>query len=823
MRANTATFYAGFLMLFVPFSVRPASYTFSADELENTSQTTVKNIDVAQFNHATWLPGIYYVSVRRNGQAYNKMKIKFIAKGEGLTPLLTPRQGQILALDLTLAKGAKTGPADLLDITTRFPGSSVQLDLKKLQLTINIPQIYLLQNDDADFNVPPLQWDEGINALLLNYDVSGSQVSTDDSAFHAGDRFLKLNGGLNLGAWHIRSQGTFDKPENGKTSWEANDSWIQRDISAIRSTLYIGNRSSDATLFDGFSFTGVSLSSTDSMLSDKLQGYAPVVRGIAKTANARVRISQNGSVIYQSYVPAGAFEIKDIYPQSGAGELLVSIKETDGSEHHFYQPWGSVSVMQRPGHLKYSLDTGRYDSSGQSEHPRFYQSSLFYGLPYSMTLFGGIQLAEEYSAVDPGYAVSIGKAGALSVDATMMQNRLSRNRTTQGKSYRLQYAASLVPTRSDITLSWAFSPDEGYLSYANALQNLHDNSATYSSQKSKVQLTVNQPIFDSASLTLSLWKTEYWHNSADKNLSLGYNQTWHNLTFSAGWSWTQNEDGSADQQLVANVQIPLSALSDSTWLNSGISVQRPGTPSQSLAVNGDNTLNGNDLAWNIGAVQGNSESRSLNASGDYKSRHGEYQASYSDSADSQRLTWRAQGSFLASAYGITAGQPFDSTDTLALVSAPDAEGLKVAGSPGVATDGSGLAMVSGLQPYRDNTLSLESEGIAGDTTLDTTAVHLTPTEGAVVLAQFTAHTGKKLLVTLRRPDGTLVPFGATATAGGQSNEGIVDDRGQLFLSGAPVKGEITVSWGDPHRQCRAGYQLHPQKGKYLYELNLVCA
>ncbi|MFQ9622606.1 MAG: fimbria/pilus outer membrane usher protein [Enterobacteriaceae bacterium] len=67
------------------------------------------------------------------------------------------------------------------------------------------------------------------------------------------------------------------------------------------------------------------LASDDDMLPESLRGYAPVVRGIART-NAQVIIRQNGYEIYQTYVAPGAFEITDMYPTGGSGDLAVTIK-----------------------------------------------------------------------------------------------------------------------------------------------------------------------------------------------------------------------------------------------------------------------------------------------------------------------------------------------------------------------------------------------------------------------------------------------------------------------------------------------------------------
>ena len=49
-----------------------------------------------------------------------------------------------------------------------------------------------------------------------------------------------------------------------------------------------------------------------------------------------------------------------IYPTSNSGDLTVKVKEADGSEQTFIQPFSSVAIFQREGHLKYTLSGGEY-------------------------------------------------------------------------------------------------------------------------------------------------------------------------------------------------------------------------------------------------------------------------------------------------------------------------------------------------------------------------------------------------------------------------------------------------------------------------------
>jgi outer membrane usher protein len=115
------------------------------------------------------------------------------------------------------------------------------------------------------------------------------------------------------------------------------------------------------------------------MLPDSLKGFAPTIRGIAKS-NAQVTIKQNGYTIYQSYVPPGAFAISDLFPTSSSGDLSVEVKESDGSINSYSVPYSTVPVLQREGRVKYALTAAEYrSSSDQQDEVNFVQGSLIWG------------------------------------------------------------------------------------------------------------------------------------------------------------------------------------------------------------------------------------------------------------------------------------------------------------------------------------------------------------------------------------------------------------------------------------------------------------
>ncbi len=304
-----------------------------------------------------------------------------------------------------------------------IPGTAAEFDFNHQRLNLSIPQIALYR--DARGYVSPSRWDDGIPTLFTNYSFTGS-----DNRYRQGNRsqrqYLNMQNGANFGPWRLRNYSTWTRNDQA-SSWNTISSYLQRDIKALKSQLLLGESATSGSIFSSYTFTGVQLASDDNMLPNSQRGFAPTVRGIANSS-AIVTIRQNGYVIYQSNVPAGAFEINDLYPSSNSGDLEVTIEESDGTQRRFIQPYSSLPMMQRPGHLKYSATAGRYraDANSDSKEPEFAEATAIYGLNNTFTLYGGLLGSEDYYALGIGIGGTLGALGALSMDI----NRLTPNSIT---------------------------------------------------------------------------------------------------------------------------------------------------------------------------------------------------------------------------------------------------------------------------------------------------------------------------------------------------------------------------------------------------------
>ncbi|EDS6428347.1 type VI secretion system baseplate subunit TssK [Salmonella enterica subsp. enterica] len=193
---------------------------------------------------------------------------------------------------------------------------------------------------------------------------------------------------------------------------------------------------------------------------------------------------------------------------------------------------------------------------------------------------------------------------------------------------------------------------------------------------------------------------------------------------------------------------------------------------------------------------------------------------YSYSRAMRQMGVNIAGGIVIHHHGVTLGQPLQGS--VALVEAPGASGVPVGGWPGVKTDFRGDTTVGNLSVYQENTVSLDPSRLPDDAEVTQTDVRVVPTEGAVVEAKFHTRIGARALMTLKREDGSAIPFGAQVTVNGQDGSAaLVDTDSQVYLTGLADKGELTVKWGA--QQCRVNYHLPAHKGiAGLYQMSDLC-
>ncbi|MGO2143608.1 MAG: fimbria/pilus outer membrane usher protein [Serratia bockelmannii] len=802
----------------------------------------VSHVDLSRFEAGGQAPGVYRVDVYLNGQFMTTRNVRFVAgQGTDLDPAMTLKEYASLGLSEKAVPALKGQAPDtaLAPLGKYVPSATTQFDFSQQRLNITIPQA--LMQTRAQGYVDPNSWDEGVPAAILDYTITGNHTSYrgDNASMGSTDgQYANLRSGLNFLGWRLRNYSTWTR-SSGRNDAQSHfnniNTYLAHDVKSLQGEFVAGEYSTPGDVFDSVPFRGMQLASDQGMLPDSLRGFAPIIRGVANS-NAQVTVRQNGNVIYQAYVPPGPFEIKDLYPSSDSGDLVVSVKEKDGTERHFTQAYSSVAIMQREGQMKYALTGGelRDSDGGNLRESKFVQATLIYGMPHNITPYVGLLAAQKYRAVTGGVGVSLGEWGAMSADVTQANTTLTTGEKSQGQSYRLRYSKSMLDTGTTVTLAAYRYSTEGYYNFQDANtyrdrrnDNGGDDFASSYKPRSEFQVSLNQSLNNFGSVYLSGTQRDYWGRSGtQRTYTAGYNTSIYGINYGVNVSQSKNSgsNSKADKRLSLNVSVPLSRfLAGSNNyagynmnMNYAMNTDQDHNTSQRMGVSGT-AMSDNQLNYNLSQSTGNhGQGYGGDLSATYSGRAGSVTGGYNYSKNQQQLTYGLSGGLVAHPHGITLGQ--EPGETIAIVRAPGASGVKVNNQTGVKTDWRGYAIVPYLTPYRSTEVTLDPSGIGSDVSMDMTSARVVPTRGAVVMANYRTQTGRQAMMTLTY-QGKPVPFGAmavldtvTGEEGLQPASGIVGDGGQLFMTGLQDEGRVRVRWGsDSDEHCIAPFRLPPER------------
>ena len=784
-------------------------------------------------------PGTYTLILFVNQQDRGQHTLVFKEDGKGgVTPELTPdflyQQGVNTDVLPAFSGLPKNEPVDSL--SALIPDAQIAFDFSQLRLEISIPQIAM--QSPAQGRVDPVLWDDGIPALMFNYNLNGGrnwqQTPTGMGNSIQTNLFGIVQGGANLQAWRLRSTLTLMRnnshigSSSSKTTQTSqfSNTYIMRDIRSLQSEILLGESSTHGDVFDSVPFRGIRLGSNEEMLPNSLRGFAPVISGIAQS-NARVTVSQNGNVVYQTYVAPGPFRIDDLFQTAQGGNLIVTITESDGTVRTQNVAYSSLPVMRRPGSLKYDVTTGRYNGgiTEGSRETTFVQGTVIYGLPKDITLYGGGMGAADYTSAVAGSGISLGDFGALSVDATLSRAKLQgKNEAQQGSSYRLRYAKSLAETGTSIDLAAYRYSTRGYYNFSdfnNLGFQLRDGEVPWAleRQRSQLQLRLNQRLDKWGSVYLSGSRNDYWHSERVLNtVATGYNANYRGVSYSLVYSIDRIKENNGgwpeNRQILFSMQLPLSVLSPRPSLNRvyasyQMTHNNNGQVQQQTGISG--SVLDEQLSYNLmqGWTNGQESSTSILNMG-YQGSQGAVNGGYSYNSSNRSLNLGASGAVLVHPGGITFSRMLG--NSAAVVNAPGAVDTQVMNGGNIRTNSRGYAVVPYLSNYQTNNIGLNTATLPDDIDLTQSTVKVYPTKGAVVRADFATRKGNQLLVTLLQGNQHPVPFGALVTvdnlSGNEANTGIVGDDGQVYLSGLAEQGLLRVKWGNrDDQQCDTPFHL----------------
>ncbi|MDX7998965.1 outer membrane usher protein [Xenorhabdus sp. Reich] len=771
------------------------------------------NIDLDKFARAGYImPGNYVMGVRMNKTEFSDTySIDFIAPPDdpkGSDACISPELVKQIALKSEwVEKLGWQNDGKCLDPNT-LPGMSARGDLATYTLYLIVPKIYL-EYDLPDWD-PPSRWDNGIPGLLFDYNLN---AQTSKPAHGSNNQQLSANGtaGMNAGAWRFRAdwQARYNRSKTKddelghsgerERDWDWSRYYMYRAIPRLEAKLTLGEDYLNSSIFDSFRYTGVSLVTEENMLPPNLRGYAPEVTGVART-NAKVTVSQQGRVLYETQVASGPFRIQDL-SDAVAGTLDVRVEEQDGGVQTFQVNTATIPYLTRPGRVQYKLIGGQStNDKHRREGPAFGMGEFSWGINNGWSLYGGFLGAGDYNALSLGIGRDLMMFGALSFDVTESRARLPKeNKTLTGGSYRLSYSKRFDQYNSQVTFAGYRFSERDFMNMGQYIDRRYRSVSSDSGKELYTIIFSKQFIDIGLNAHLNYSHQTYWNRptndrynvSLSKYLDIGRYKNM-NVSLSA---YRNNFDNKKDDGMYLNLSVP--------WGESG-----------TLSYNGMVNRQGNahtvgyfdriDDRNNYRISAGTNMAGKASANG-YYTHYGDKalltaSASYQDGGNTTAALG-LQGGITVTAKGAALHRTNMTGAARLMVDTEGVSNVPIRGfGSAVHTNYFGKAVLADVNSYYRNKANIDLDNLPDNVEALRSVQQATLTEGAIGYRKFQVMSGFKAMTIIRLPDGSFPPFGASVVNAAQREIGILGDDGYTYLSGMNKGEKLNVHW-DGNAQC----------------------
>lgn len=700
---------------------------------------------------AVFLPGEYSLALRINGKDVGSVIAHFGQKGELCIDRDFMEQAQLRVPD-NYQKGC-------YDYAQAFAGTVITPypDQEKIELLVP-PQALTPKTREIS------SYSSGGTAALLNYTLMSSHAEFDSESNDYSQAML--DGGFNISDWLLRTR-QFLSVSEGKFSNENSSTYLQHTFTGIATQMLAGEVNLNNTLLDGTGIYGLEFSPETAL---QTQGSGVEVKGIANTAQARVDVRQQGTLVYSTLVPAGAFTLPNIPVRSATSDLNVTVTETDGSQQSFIVPASLFNhLVGSP--QGYHVAFGRVDDN-YSESPWVFSASGGWSLTSWNNVNSGVIVAEKYQAI-------AASSDLVPFPELTLSGQVNLAKDSRDDIYGFKHKMSMgyrLPLSLGLTTTYSHS-DRDYRDLADTLD---DDFNDPTKNEYSAGLSWSQPII--GSLSVSWYQTDSYNDKNDsKNVSFTWNRSFERATLSVNWqhqlsAGDENDDN--DDRVFINLSIPLGKSqtaniytrrdTSNTWY--GTSVNGALSDETNYSLSAERDQNEAENSFN-GSVNTNLHYTQLGISA---SANGSNSRSYSGTLS---------GGIAAHSQGVTLS-PLPISDTFAIAKVDnDVAGVKIITPQGaVWTDYGGNAVIPSLQAWRAANIEIDNSSLPKNIDVGNGVRTLKQGRGSVGKVSFTTLTQRRALLTITLPDGKKLPRGlAIEDAEGHYLTTSVDD-GVVFIN-----------------------------------------
>ena len=665
------------------------------------------------------------------------------------------------------------------DVSNQTVTLVAPLNLLKLSTTV-------LSNNSNNRPTPTVS-----PGVLLNYNFYGTYGTRGSGGLSA---FTELRAFNRFGVFSTTSLA--QETDNGNGNWQHNA--VRLDTSWSMSfpndllTLRIGDTVTDALAWTRSTRIGGIQFGTNFALQPYLvTAPLPAFLGSA-TLPSNIELYVNGLRQYSGQIPAGPFQLSTIPNISGAGNAQVVLTNALGQSSTLnFSLYGATQLLQK-GLSNWSAEVGvvreNYGlDSFDYGHDAIGSGTWRYGISDHFTAEAHAELTSGLSDAGVGGNWLLGTRGGI-VSASVAHSQYAGR---GGEQYGLGYSWS------NSRLNLGFNGTRTYGDY-------RDVGTRYGSSLPKLsaQTYVSYNFDYIGGLGVSLLDLQIPKQSTERYASAyWYRSLGHRASLNVSYSEDLNNKRNRTVFLIMTV-----ALDHNISLSGNMQRVNGKT---GFAVNAMQALpSEGGLGWRASANEGSGQNGG-EAELDYLGRYGQLQGGLYAIGPTHYGYASALGSVVLMGGDVFAGRQIN--DGFAVVSTSGVPGVPVnlQNNPVGVTDSKGMLLVTPLNAYQNNKLSIDPMNLPADLRIGHVDAMAAPTDRAGTLISFDIKPVNAASIILVDSTNKSLAVGSQVQLQGQSGEpALVGFDGAVYLDTLDEHNVLNVT--TPSGACRASFDYHKQ-------------
>lgn len=250
--------------------------------------------------------------------------------------------------------------------------------------------------------------------VMLGYDLSVQQTDQGLRAHLAHDARMNIATGTLYHTGRVSKSDQGMQYERGLTTWSKD--LFDRGVRVQVGDVYSSPR--HRTLNTPTNMGGVRIGTDRGLIAEPMYPV-PVIAGVADNRST-AEIVVNGRRAGEQTLEPGPYAISQLFYGNGLNEVTSVLRDDTGQEHITTRTVYTMPQMVKKGAWEWDLSMGkiREGNTGNFYGQRATVGSVAYGVNDRWTMSAGVQSTQGHQNVSVGSIVSMGQAGALSVEAS---------------------------------------------------------------------------------------------------------------------------------------------------------------------------------------------------------------------------------------------------------------------------------------------------------------------------------------------------------------------------------------------------------------------